>query len=170
MAWQLPSISSTDVGAGERSLLEVGQIMRPHGLKGQLSVALWTDREERLKPGSTLSTDRGDLTVTATIHHQQRFLVNFAEIADRAAAERWRGVVLRAEPIEDDSVLWIHDLFDAVVFTTDGVERGRVVAVEKNPASDLLVLDNGSLIPLTFVVSCIAHERIEVEVPNGLFE
>ena len=35
---------------------------------------------------------------------------------------------------------------------TDGHELGTVTAVEANPASDLLVLDGGGLIPLRFVV------------------
>ena len=51
---------------------------------------------------------------------------------------------------------------------------GRVkvvkVDVEANPASDLLVLDSGALIPLTFVTSVEANSLIEVDVPEGLFE
>ncbi len=158
------------MGADERALLEVGQIMKAHGLKGQVSVDLWTDRLERMSPGTVLSTERGDLTVTGASAHQSRFLVSFAEIHDRADAERWRGVVLRAEPLDVDDVVWIHQLFGATVATTDGVERGTVVSVEKNPASDLLVLDTGFLVPLTFVVTVESNDRIVVDTPEGLFE
>ncbi len=158
------------MSADERVVLEVGQIMKAHGLKGQVSVALYTDRTERVAPGTVLETDRGLLHVTASLAHQNRFLVNFAEIGDRETAERWRGVLLRAEAIEDDDVIWIHDLFGATVETTDGVVRGVVTSVEDNPASDILVLDTGFLIPLTFVVSVEANEKIVVEVPDGLFE
>jgi 16S rRNA processing protein RimM len=45
-----------------------------------------------------------------------------------------------------------------------------VVGVEANPASDLLVLDSGALIPLTFVTTVDANVRIDVDVPEGLFE
>jgi len=158
------------MSADERPLLDVGQIMKAHGLRGQVSVDLWTDRLERVAPGSVLDTDRGALTVTSSIAHQARFLVSFAEIPDRTAAEKWRGVVLRAERLDDDNVLWIDDLFDAMVVTTDGVERGRVVSIEQNPASDLLVLDTGALVPLTFVTNVTPHELITVDVPEGLFE
>jgi 16S rRNA processing protein RimM len=158
------------MSADERVVLEVGQIMKAHGLKGQVSVALLTDRIERVAPGMVLETDRGPLHVTASLAHQNRFLVNFAEIPDRVSAERWRGVMLRAEAIDDDDVIWIHDLFGATVETTDGVLRGVVVSVEDNPASDILVLDTGDLVPLTFVVSVKANERIVVDVPEGLFE
>jgi len=106
----------------------------------------------------------------ASLAHQQRFLVTFREIVDRSDAERWRGVVLRAAPLEDPDVLWIHELFDARVETVDGVVRGTVVSVEKNPASDLMVLDNGALVPLTFVVAVEANVRVVVDVPDGLFD
>ena len=35
-------------------LLEIGRIGKPHGLRGEVSVSLTTDREERVAPGSTL--------------------------------------------------------------------------------------------------------------------
>ena len=158
------------MGADERSLLEVGRIAKAHGLKGQVSVELWSDRLERVAPGMTLVTDRGPLTVVDSLVHQQRFLVTFREITNRTDAERWRGVVLRAAPLKDSNVLWIHELFDARLETVDGTVRGTVVSVEKNPASDLMVLDNGALVPLTFVVSLEANVRVVVDVPDGLFE
>ena len=49
-------------------------------------------------------------------------------------------------------------------------KRQVVVGVEANPASDLLVLDSGALVPLTFVTTVEANVRIEVDVPEGLFE
>ncbi len=158
------------MSADERELLEVGQIMKAHGLKGQVSVALLTDRVERVAPGTVLFTDRGELHVTASLAHQNRFLVNFAEIADRNEAERWRGVILSAEAIEDDDVIWIHDLFGATVRSTSGEIHGVVMSVEQNPASDLLVLDTGFLVPLTFVVSLEANELVIIDAPEGLFE
>ena len=42
--------------------------------------------------------------------------------------------------------------------------------VEANPASDLLVLDTGALVPLTFVTAVEANRRVDVDVPEGLFE
>jgi 16S rRNA processing protein RimM len=158
------------MGADERALLDVGRITKAHGLKGQVSVDLWSDRVERLDAGSVLETDRGPLTVVSTIAHQQRFLVTFEEIAGRNDAESWRGVILRATPLDDDDVLWIHELFNARVLSADGTYRGTVIAVEENPASDILVLDTGSLVPLTFVLSVEPNTTIVIDTPEGLFE
>lgn len=158
------------MSATERPTLEVGRIIKAQGLKGQVLVDLWTDRTERLIPGTELATDRGTLTVVASGAHQQRFIVTFEGIESREEAERWRGVVLSAPRLEDESVIWIDQLYDAEVYDAQGVRRGVVTGVEANPASDLLVLDSGALVPLTFVTRVDANVRIDVDVPEGLFE
>jgi len=154
----------------ERITLEVGRIVKSHGLRGQVIVELWSDRTERLDVGSVLDTTRGPLTVVSAHRHQERWLVSFAGVSTREGADALRGVVLSAEPLEDDDAIWIHELFDAEVFDQQGIRLGQVTDVEANPASDLLVLDNGHLIPLTFVVEITPNERIDVEIPEGLLE
>ncbi|MGC2174263.1 MAG: ribosome maturation factor RimM [Acidimicrobiales bacterium] len=154
----------------ERATLEVGRIIKAHGLKGQVLVDLWSDRVERLAAGETLLTERGPLVVTASAPHQARFIVSFEGVASREAAERLHGVVLSAPRIDDDTVIWIDQLFGAEVVDATGVRHGVVVDVEANPASDLMVLDTGSLVPLTFVVSVEANRQVVIEAPEGLFE
>jgi 16S rRNA processing protein RimM len=160
------------VSGAARPTLEVGRIVKAHGLKGQVLVDLWTDRRERLAEGVILVTPRGPLTVRSAHAHQNRYLVSFLEIETRDVAETWRGAVLSAEKLEvdDEDVIWIDELFGARVVDRHGVDRGTVVDVEANPASDLLVLDTGALVPLTFVTSIEANTLIEVDVPEGLFE
>ena len=153
-------------------LLEVGRIERPHGLDGEVVVSLVTQRTGRLHPGSVLYTDRGPLTVGSSRPHTKRFLVRFDRITDRTDAEAWRGVVLSAEPINDsdDDTLWVHELVGARVVDQHGVDHGLVAAVLNNPASDLLELEDGHLIPLTFLVGHLPGQRIDVDVPVGLLE
>ncbi len=154
--------------------LEVGTVVRPHGLRGQVVVALTSNRNERLAPGSVLQSDRGPLEVTASAPAPGgggpgRFVVSFRTIEGREAAEGIRGLALRAEPLDDPDVLWVHDLIGAVVHDADGIERGTVTDVQANPASDLLVLDTGHLIPLRFVVD--RRDRVvTVDTPPGLFD
>jgi 16S rRNA processing protein RimM len=151
--------------------LEVGRITKAFGVRGEVLVALTSDRTSRLDPGSVLVTDRGELTVVTASRHQDRWIVQFEGILDRDVAETWRGTVLRAEPVEDDDddVLWVHDLIGATVVLTDGSEVGTVTSVEANPASDLLVLDGGALVPVVFVTD---HQpgRVTIDPPEGLFD
>ena len=62
----------------------------------------------------------------------------------------------------------MHELIGSHVIDADGVDRGTIVEVLANPASDLLELDTGALVPLRFVTS---NEPgvIHVDVPDGLF-
>jgi 16S rRNA processing protein RimM len=159
------------VSASERPTLEVGRIIKAQGLKGQVLVDFWTDRvSERIAPGTELITERGVLIVKAGAKHQQRYIVSFEGTTTREQAEALRGLVLSAPGLEDDDAIWIDELFNAEVFDQDGILRGKVKEVEENPASDILILDTGFLVPLAFVVEVEANTRIDIEAPKGLFE
>ena len=157
-------------GAESAPLLEIGRVGRPHGTGGEVTVTLVSNRPERLAPGSELQTDQGTLRVVAARPHNKRHLVRFAGIDGRGGAEALRGLVLRAEPIVDPDEMWVHDLIGARVVDQSGTDRGPVASVVDNPAGDLLELDDGTLVPLRFVVDSAPAERIEVDVPDGLFE
>jgi 16S rRNA processing protein RimM len=160
------SSSSTDPPL----LLEVGRVGRPHGLSGTVTVHLSTDRTERLRPGSELHSEAGVLRVASSHWDGTRWLVSFAGVSDRNAAEGLRGMVLRAEPIDDPGTLWVHELIGCEVHDHGGVLRGRVIEVQANPASDLLVLDTGHLVPLRFVTDGPVSGVVRVEVPDGLWD
>lgn len=154
-------------------LLEVGRIGKPHGLRGEVTVALTTTEAVRVAPGSVLVVDGRPLVVVASRPHQGRWIVAFEGMARREDADALVGSVLRAEALPDDhdpDALWVHELVGSEVVEADGTARGTVDAVQENPASDLLVLASGALVPLTFVVGRDDHGRVVVDVPPGLFE
>ena len=152
-------------------MLEVGRIVKPHGIRGEVIVDMVSNvPERRLAAGSVLSSERGDLEVLTATPHQRRWIVAFAGIDDRNAAETYRGGVLRAEPREDDDdTLWVHELVGAEVVDLAGKSYGSVEAVEANPASDLLVLSGERLVPLVFVV-IKAPGRVVIDPPAGLLD
>lgn len=151
-------------------LLEVGRVVRPHGVSGEVVVALSTNLPERIRPGAELQTDSGTLVVDASRPHQDRHLVRFSGVADRARAEELRGLVLRAAPVHVEGALWAHELVGTEAVSEEGRCLGRVVAMEANPASDLLVLDSGGLVPLRFVTALDPGVRVTVDVPDGLLD
>ncbi|MBO0728872.1 MAG: 16S rRNA processing protein RimM [Acidimicrobiaceae bacterium] len=153
-------------------MLEVGRITRPHGLQGAVVVELVTNRRERLAPGAVLHARDTGLTVTdarplSPAGGRERYAVQFAEVTDREGAERLRHTPLLAPAIDDPDALWVHELIGSDIVDTDGRSLGVVRAVEANPASDLLVLDTGTLIPLRFVTAATPG-RVTVDVPAGL--
>ena len=156
---------------GDRpALLEVGRIAKPHGLGGQVVVDLVTNRTERLDPGTVLTTSSGfELVVEASQPFVKRWIVTFSGVADREAAERLRGLRLLAEPVEDPDALWVDELVGSSVEDQNGRPLGKVVAMIANPASDLLELEGGGLVPLVFLVEHKA-QRVVVDIPEGLIE
>ncbi len=59
--------------------IAVGQIVRAHGIRGEVTVAVRTDEPDvRFVPGAALATEppeRGPLTVVATRWHTGRLIV-----------------------------------------------------------------------------------------------
>jgi 16S rRNA processing protein RimM len=154
-------------GAAPR--LEVGRIDKPHGLRGELVVSLSTNRTERLEPGSVLHTVDRVLTVESSRPNGHRYLVRFTGVRSREDADSLHGAVLTAEAIDDPDELWVHDLLGAEVVGVDGATLGVVESVLDNPASDLLVLASGALVPTIFVVE-FDGSRVLIDPPAGLFD
>lgn len=171
------STSSTDgdngSGRGAPALLEVGRVARAHGLRGDVVIAPITNRSERFEAGAVLHAGDRTLDIVRSRPQGDQFVVHFEGVDDRNAAEALRGTLLCAEPLGagPDGELWVHELIGCEVVETDGTVRGRVGAVQENPAHDLLVLDDGALVPMVFVVDHdVLARRIVIDPPAGLFD
>jgi 16S rRNA processing protein RimM len=152
-----------------KTRLEIGRIGKAHGLRGELTVLITSDREERTTPGATWFVRGEPMRVAAIRPFQQRWIALLDGVTTREQAEALRGEVLYGEPIEDEDALWVHELVGAVVATPDGREWGTVAAVLANPADDLLELDDGTLIPAGFVTDGSGLPgRVVVDPPVGL--
>jgi 16S rRNA processing protein RimM len=153
--------------------LEIGRIGSPHGVRGEVTVTFVTNRSERAAPGTELHGGERTLVIVSARPHHGKWLVRFEGIDDRNAAETLRGTLLTAPPLRaaalEDGEYWVHELIGARVVDPAGGALGTIVAVEANPANDLLVLDTDALVPITFVVRH-ADGEVVVDVPDGLLE
>ena len=151
--------------------LEVGRVGKAHGLRGEVVVVPITNVPGRFVVGATLYAQERPLTISSSRPHQGAFLVRFDGVDDRNGAEHLRGLVLTADSLDTapPGEVFVHELIGSVVRDAAGNELGRVDAVEANPAHDLLVLDDGRLVPMPFVVS-IAHGTVVIDPPPGLFD
>jgi 16S rRNA processing protein RimM len=173
-------------------LLVVGQIVRPHGVRGEVGVDVRTDDPAaRFAPGSVLVTDPGPraapdvpakLTVESVRPHQGRLLVVFDGVYDRDLAERLRGVLLCVDSDDvpdtgDPDEFHDHQLVGLTAVGTDGEVLGEVTRVDHAPASDLLVLrrPDGRTALVPFVKAIVptvdlAAGRVVLTPPDGLFD
>lgn len=151
--------------------LEVGRITKPHGLNGDVLVKYVTDMiEERTAVGATftLSNDRVVVIESASLHND-RWIVHFEGVDSREAAQVLHSQLLFAEPLENSDTLFIHQIIGKRLRTVEGTDHGEIVSVLDNPASDLMELANGRLVPMAFYVDH-DEEFVTVDVPAGLLE
>lgn len=142
---------------------------------------------DRSAPGTVFDTDAGPLVVTRSRPHSNRWLFIFDGVDSREGADALRGTILRAEPLSSDGVdpgplspsahhgdevvAYVHELIGRHVVDQHGVDHGPVTAVLDNPASDLLELGDGRLVPLTFYRGHDeAANTVTVDVPDGLLD
>ena len=165
-----PKASRRQSTSPSNDRLEVGRVGKPHGLRGEVTVVMLTEREERTEPGAVLYADDRRVEVESARRQRQGWVIHFVGVEDREAAEALRGALLCADPLpaaEDE--IWVHDLVGCEVHDTAGRALGRVTEIEANPAHDLLVLDDGTLVPMPFVVE---HRpgAVVIDPPEGLLE
>ncbi len=131
-----------------------------------------SNRSERFAVGSLLYVSGGskpiELCIESASRHKNGFLVKFVGCDDMSAAEKFRGSLLTGPPLESgEGDLFVHELIGKTLTDQSGFSHGKVVSVEANPASDLLVLENSGLVPLVFVRS-VTETEILVDIPEGL--
>jgi 16S rRNA processing protein RimM len=166
--------------------LVVGQIVRPHGIRGEVVIEVTTDDPgARFVAGSVLSTDpasAGPLHLESVRPHQGRLIAAFDGVLDRTGADALRGVKICVEsaeltPPEDPDEFHDYQLIGLAAVDPDGKPLGELVAVEHGPAADLLVLrrPDGHRALIPFVAAIVpavdlAAGRVVLNPPEGLLE
>src|SRR6266496_3565053 len=169
--------------------LDVGRVVRPHGIRGEVAVEVRTDDPgQRFAAGSVLGTDPpavGPLNVVSTRWHRGRLLVSFAGITDRNQAEPLRGVWLTVNAAqvtapEDPDEFHDHELVGLTVVTTAGEQVGVVTDV-RHHGQDLLVIEPAAgshrrgevLVPFVAAIAVdvdVAGGRMVIDPPTGLLD
>lgn len=165
--------------------LVVGRVVRPHGVRGELSVEVLSDAPERFVPGAELGVGDpdgpaplGSAVILAARLHLGRLLLSLEGVEDRDAADRFRGAWLSipaasARPL-DPGEFWPHQLVGLAVVDQLGRERGRVADVVPGAAHDLLVVElpggASALVPAVAALVTVELEadRVLVEAVPGL--
>lgn len=176
------SSSKTDPAPLPERVL-VGRVVRPHGVRGELVIERLSDSASRLAAGRRVECrQRGavrDLTVASSRPGSTGWIVAFAEVADRDAAEALRGAELeidrREVPAAKAGEYYYFELVGARCVDAREGDLGRVVDLVEGPAGLLLWVENddGRRLPLPFVDRFVAGvdraaRRIDWRLPEGL--
>jgi 16S rRNA processing protein RimM len=167
-------------------LVAIGEIGRPHGLRGEVRVTPLTDRPERFETlrecvlWDEARDRRQPCRITAARVQGGALVVAVAGYDSPEAAGALTGWLL-AVP-EADALpppaghFYPWQLVGCRVLTEDGRDLGRVLRIEGSPAQDLWVVGDESREHLVPAVAEIVREvdlggrRVVIRPPKGLLE
>ena len=166
-------------------LILVAEVIRPHGLRGEVKITLHSDVPDRFAVG-------GELLLTGGGRSRQRVriaqfrtvrggaLIRFKGISDRDQAEALRGARLEVaasdSPAAPAGMYYFHELVGCRCFDAEHGELGEVAEVIEDGGGILLLVRQGDQsLPVPFVESFldavdIAARRIDLRLPPGLVE
>lgn len=130
----------------QSSLIEVAQIGRLVGLKGELKLHLQCDFPEQFKKGKKFKTQKGE-ELEVFSYNQTRGLISFVGYQDRELASKLVNTFLLTTyensvdecALKEGEFFWF-DLIDARVIDEDGTFLGKVDEIERIAATDYLVI------------------------------
>ncbi len=132
----------------ELRYLAIGQVVRAHGIRGEISVAVLTDFPERLDTtewvylGNEFEADAYRLEKYRW--HKKNVLLTLAGVTDRTQAEQLRGQLVQV-PVEEAVPLpegdyYLYQLKGLQVITTDGKVLGKITNILETKANDVYVV------------------------------
>lgn len=182
--------SAPDQDRVEPEFLIVGQIKRPHGVRGEVFVVPLTDAPEAIFDlGSEILLgdaegeleDEAERLVIETIRpYRDGFLISWVDYPDRTAVTALGGKYLllpreSLAPLEEDEFHY-HQLLGLKVVTVEGAEVGRVREVFDTDPTHLLEVKGEAGIHLIPFAKRIVEEvdlksgLIVIDPPEGLLE
>jgi 16S rRNA processing protein RimM len=165
--------------------IEVGQIVRPHGVRGGVLVRPESDNPERFKSGNELFARLADgtsrtLRIDASADHAGGLLMRFEGVDDREAAVALRGAqlsILRQQvPPAEAGAYYYFELVGCRVEDQQAGDLGAVIDVLEDGGGLLLLVDDGRRqLPIPFVQRFLKQVdirlgKIRMDLPPGLIE
>jgi len=129
--------------------VELGRIVKPHGLKGELVVSgVRISPEELLQVRDVEAVEadgtRRPLAIVGTRPFMQSVLVRFEGVRDVDEARLLHGQVLEVDParlpVAEEGTVYLFQLIGLAVATVEGTALGRIADVFQTGATPILVV------------------------------
>jgi 16S rRNA processing protein RimM len=154
----------------------VGEIGRPHGVRGLVRLRAFTEDPAAIAAYSPLTDADGAKRYAITLKGGD--IAAIEGVADRDAAQRLTGTKLYVErdrlPPPEDDEFYLVDLIGLAAVTDSGEPLGRIRAVEDHGAGAFLIIEGTArehLLPFTRAVVPvvdIASGRVTVVPPDEI--
>ena len=137
------------------AFLLVGILRRPHGIRGEVLMAVMTDFPERLKPGTTLymGSEHKPVTIASVRQHTKGLIVTFEEFSSRDDLDHLRNqdLFVRADdrPALPEGEYYLHQLIGLQAVSEEGDQLGVVSEWIETGANGVFVIkpaDGGEIL------------------------
>ena len=181
---QLPKNSKKTEKMTKEECYEVGRVIKPHGLKGEVQVLLDVDYPEEYEDmESVFLAIKGELLpyfierikITTNV-----VIVKFDGIDNSEAALKLKNAVLYLPenllPELEEDGYYFHELVGFEVIDAEKGNIGKVITVYSLPAQNLLAIEHKGkevLIPMADEILQVVDKekkQIQVNLPEGLLE
>lgn len=164
-------------------MLLIGQIIKSHGIKGELKVKRLTDFPERFDPGNTVYLSQGEgyeaVEIEAYKEGNKYSILKLVGLESIDEAEKLKGTEIKIKKSQTtklpENTYYYHEIIGCDVYTDDATYLGVVDSILAPGANDVWVVKSPTneeylipYIPQVVKQVDILNERIEVELMEGL--
>jgi 16S rRNA processing protein RimM len=161
--------------------IEIGKIVAPVGLRGEVKIYPYSDNAEHFASGAELAVGDTFMSIEDSRFVKNLPIVKLAGVESRADAEALRGLSLFADarslaPLPEGE-WYLRDLIGCDVFSEAGECLGTIADVRQNGAQDLyeIAMPDGRTFLLPVVAEFVLRvdtiaKRVTARVPDGLLE
>ncbi|MDR3563837.1 MAG: ribosome maturation factor RimM [Negativicutes bacterium] len=137
----------------DASLIIIGKIVAPHGVRGDVRVTPLTDFPERFHQLKKVQLDDGRVLQVAEVRTNNRqFIVKFTGLDDRTTVEALKGKLLKVTREElvklPEGHFYIFDIIGLQVYDEAGVCLGAVTDVLSTGSNDVYITEQEGQKPL----------------------
>ncbi|MEO0560936.1 MAG: ribosome maturation factor RimM [Chloroflexota bacterium] len=157
--------------------LLLGQVTRPHGVRGELRIRILTDYPERIGKLQRVFTSRKaddkqpkPYVIEGMRMNKGHGLLRLEDINDRDTADRLRQhfilvSVEDAVPLGDDE-FYLYQVLGMQIETGDGLKLGTIKDIIETGANDVYVVDSPTYGEVLFPIT--PETLIEHDIDNGV--
>ena len=150
--------------------VEVGRVVAPWGVRGELRVSPLTDNPGRFRPGGAVILRGRSARVMRSRKSNKHIIVKLEGVDDRNAAEALRGELLtitpgEAPPLDREGTYYYFQVIGMEVFDEGGDRLGEITEILRTGANDVYTVRDAH--GHDVLLPAISDVVLDVDTKNG---
>jgi 16S rRNA processing protein RimM len=158
---------------GEPEFLSIGILRKPHGIKGEMHMEVWTDFPERIAQGTEIFAGEGkDRFIIQSFRKiEPDYLIHLEGVNDPQKSQIYRNkivyVISKDRPTLTANQFYHHEIINLEVFTTENEYLGIINEIIQTGSNDVYVVRTNKDEQPEVLLPAISTVIIEVDLKKG---